>query len=395
MSASGRTPARRRTSATRTPSQVAFPASVPPTSLETQVRVSVRSTSGRATRSRAAELDLAVDEAVHPQPPRGGVEPGHHQGGVDPVEVGGRGDPGGHAGDLDRGARRDRRRRLRGRRQPQRPRADPAAVAAGQRPAPRTREHGQPRGAADGEDDVAAGGPTAPGERLAAQRTTGEQQGHEPGGGPDDGGARREGVGAGPGDGGGPRHEAEEDDEHAAGHRTTPDEQPGGDREPRHDDRHRQQQRQLVVGAEGRDRGVLEPAGREVDEGLADGHERAGRGVAELGGDVGDRDGERTGGEPGERTGEAAGLPAGPRVGVLRLGRPLRRRHAPGSGRGPLRMGEDRFRWARDQPTSTETVCQPVAPSGAGGASTPVCGVPVPSVALTCRVCVPGAASQV
>ena len=52
MSASGRTPARRSTSITGTPSQVALPASVPPTSLETHVRVSTRSTSGSPSRSR-------------------------------------------------------------------------------------------------------------------------------------------------------------------------------------------------------------------------------------------------------------------------------------------------------------------------------------------------------
>src|SRR4051812_33910180 len=48
----------------------------------------------------------------------------------------------------------------------------------------------------------------------------------------------------------------------------------------------------------------------------------------------------------------------------------------------------------RRQPTSTVIVCQPVAPSGEGEVWTPGCGVPVKSVARTCSVCRPGAASQ-
>ncbi len=74
------------------PSQVALPMRSPPTSLETQVSVTSRSTSGPREQGREVEPHLAVDQSVDAQLPVLRADAGHDERGVDPVEVAG-GDP--------------------------------------------------------------------------------------------------------------------------------------------------------------------------------------------------------------------------------------------------------------------------------------------------------------
>ena len=268
--------------------------------------------------------DLALDEPVHAQRPRLGVDLRDDERGVDPVEVVVGRDDVCHAGHGGLGACRHRGRgagrsgqgeQVAGRRcrPPHRPgdRAghggqdgdrretggeleERAAVGgdrrgvAGVRPAEASHEHGQADGSDRGSDEA---------------RNRGERRGVTAG--------RR-----------GDRADAPERQDGARpGMRCTVGQHPRRGGQDRDDHHHADQQGGLVVDAERRDRGVLEPAGREVDEGVPHCSQRARAGIEEGGDEVRRREGHQRADHP-RQCREAAGIAVGARpTGDVRHGR--------------------------------------------------------------------------
>ena len=303
----------------------------------------VRSTRGMARRSRKPSSTLAVHEAVDAQPPRGGVQLGHRERGVDPVEVGGRRDEGRDprhphrdGGQGRRGVRRCGQRHADG--------ADAVPGTRGEHPSTGPGEDGDPRRAADrGEHLAAAHSRSREGVAAAvtdpgAEHAAGHEKGRQPCRDTDEGGHDGDPRGVGPAGRGRGGHDPQCEYQRGGQARSAQHGHPRGDGQGRDHDGHRQQEHELVVGAEGRDGEVLQPPRRQVDERLADGDERARRGREDLGDRVGHRDGDGTGGQTGERGRSHVG--AARPAGLLRPRglRGARRRHAGYSAPAVLRM---------------------------------------------------------
>ncbi len=355
MSAPGWTPARSSRAATGTPSHCALPASVPPTSFETQVSVIVRSHERHGEQVTEGQLELVIDHPVQPQPPARGVELWRGQSRVDAVEVPGGRHEGRHTVDGHGSGGGVQHVRVRGGGQSHVGRA--LAVTGEHRhcAARRTDECGGPGSAGHREEHLAAARRSVARLRVHAARSSTcagpggpavpEQRG-EPGGHAGQGRDERERSSAGPGGGRRGGHEAEREHEQRRYPGPAPDREARGGRQCRDDQAHGQQEDQLVAGAEPGDREVLEPAGGEVDDGAADREERARGRIEDLRDQIGHRQGEGAGHHAGERVDEATATAvgsAGRCVGGLLLhGVRPRRRHGPGSAPRRLRIGSER-----------------------------------------------------